>query len=179
MIKKLLAAAVFFIAACYGWHDVASAEGCRVRTPGSYALGAQIYDQMCDQNENRPFTMGTLLKVEVPATALRYISVGVTEDKHTVKDTPGTLFSITATNTNAAVRYIKCENDTTANTTVGSETPEWSFAIPSTLAGGPLNYAPPLGVVFTALTCWIVTGAADSDVAEVAANEIMVNYSFK
>jgi hypothetical protein len=179
MIKKLLAVAVLFIVACYAWPDVASAEGCRVRTPGTYALGANVYDQMCDQNENRPVTLGTLLKIEEPAGTLRYISVGTSSDKHTVKDTPGSLFSITATNTNAAIRYLKCENDTSANTTVGSETPEWSFAIPSTLAGGPLNYSPPFGVVFNAMTCWLVTGATDADATAVAANEIMVNYTFK
>jgi hypothetical protein len=165
--------------AWYGWPTMASAEGCRVRTPGTYAIGAFVFDQMCDQNENRPVTLGNLLFIEVSASPLSYISVGVTEDKHSVKDSPGQLFSITATNSNAAVRYLKCNNDTSANTTPGSSAPEWRFAIPAAATGGHLVYAPPLGVSFTALTCWIVTGAADSDVTEAAANEIMVNYSFK
>jgi hypothetical protein len=29
------------------------------------------------------------------------------------------------------------------------------------------------------LTCWLVTGAAENDVAEVAANELKVLYSYK
>lgn len=115
------------------------------------------------------------------ATPLSYISVGTSEDKHVVKASAGRLFSITATNTNAAARYLKCENDTSANTAPGTDTPEIRLAIPgaTTAAGFHTNYGP-AGLAFsTALTCWLVTGAADSDVAEVAANEIMVLYTYK
>lgn len=115
------------------------------------------------------------------ATGLSYISVGTTEDEHAVKASAGRLFSITATNTNAAVRYLKCENDTAANTAPGTDTPEIRIAIPgaTTGAGFTANFGP-AGVAFSnGLTCWLVTGAADSDVAEVAANEIMVFYTYK
>jgi hypothetical protein len=108
------------------------------------------------------------------------ISAGATEDKHEIKATPGTLYSITATNTNAAVRYVKCENDTAANTAPGTDTPELRLAIPGNAAGAGVTTTFPVGYSFSvALTCWLVTGAADSDVTEVAANEIMVFYTFK
>lgn len=114
------------------------------------------------------------------ADGLSYISAGSTEDEHAVKATAGTLYSITVTNTNAAVRYLKCENDTAANTAPGTDTPEFRMAIPGATTGAGFTTSFPVGFSFsTALTCWLVTGAADSDVAEVAANEIMVFYSFK
>lgn len=114
------------------------------------------------------------------ADGLSYISAGSTEDEHAVKATAGTLYSITVTNTNAAVRYLKCENDTAANTAPGTDTPEFRMAIPGATTGGGFTTSFPVGWSFsTALTCWIVTGAADSDVAEVAANEIMVFYSYR
>lgn len=114
------------------------------------------------------------------ATMLSYISAGATEDEHAVKASAGVLYSIAATNTNAAVRYLKCENDTAANTAPGTDTPEFRLAIPGATAGAGFVAQFPQGAAFsTALTCWLVTGAADSDVAEVAANEIIVFYTFK
>lgn len=115
------------------------------------------------------------------ASGYSYLSVGTTEDEHAVKASAGRLFSITATNTNAAVRYLKCENDTAANTAPGTDTPELRIAIPGATTGaGFTAHFGPAGFAFSnGLTCWLVTGAADSDVAEVAANEIMVFYTYK
>lgn len=115
------------------------------------------------------------------ADGLSYISVGTTEDEHPVKTSAGTLYSITATNTNAAVRYLKCEADTAANTVPGTDTPELRIAIPGATAGAGIttNFGPSGWAFPNALTCWLVTGAADSDVAEVAANEIMLFYTYK
>lgn len=114
------------------------------------------------------------------ADAYSHISVGASEDEHAVKATPGTLYSITATNINAAVRYLKCENDTAGNTAPGTDTPELRIAIPGATTGAGFSTTFPVGYSFSnALTCWVVTGAADSDVAEVAANELMIFYTFK
>jgi hypothetical protein len=114
------------------------------------------------------------------ADGVRYISAGATEDEHAVKTSAGTLYSITATNTNAAVRYLKCEADTAAGTAPGTDTPEIGIAIPGATTGAGFTTTFPVGYSFsTGLTCWLVTGAADSDVAEVAANEIMVFYTVK
>lgn len=115
------------------------------------------------------------------ATIYYRTSAGSTEDEHEVKATAGRLFSVTATNTNAAVRYLRCANLTAANTTPGTSTVLFGFAVPgaTTGAGLTVNFGPS-GVAFsTALTCWLVTGAADTDVAEVAANELKVVYAYK
>lgn len=108
-------------------------------------------------------------------------SSGSTEDEHEVKGSAGRLFSITATNTNAATRYLRCSNQVIGSTTPGTTTVFLGLAIPgaTTGAGFTTNFGP-AGIAFsTGLTCWLVTGAADSDVAEVAANEIKVNYVYK
>ncbi len=109
------------------------------------------------------------------------ISAGSTEDEHEIKNTAGRLFSISATNVNAAVRYLRCANLTAANTTPGSSTVWFGLAIPGATTGAGFTHSfGPSGLAFsTALTCWIVTGQAETDVAEVAANEINVNYGFK
>jgi hypothetical protein len=108
-------------------------------------------------------------------------SVGTTEDETEIKATAGRLLSIHITNTNAAARYFRCANLTAANTTPGTSTVFYGIAIPgaTTGAGITANFGP-AGIAFsTALTCWVVTGAADSDVAEVAANEIKWNIVYK
>jgi len=109
-----------------------------------------------------------------------HLSVGATEDEHTVKTSLGTLYSITATNTNVAVRYLKCENDRAAGTAPGTDTPEIRIAIPGQTTGAGFTVAFPQGYYFSnALTCWLVTGPTDADVVEVAANEIMVFYTYR
>lgn len=108
-------------------------------------------------------------------------SAGSTEDEHEVKGSAGRLFSITATNTNAAARYLRCANQVAASTTPGTTTVLLGLAIPgaTTGAGFTTNFGP-AGIAFsTGLTCWLVTGAADTDVVEVAANEIKVIYTYK
>lgn len=114
------------------------------------------------------------------ASGHRKISVGTTEDETQIKTTPGAVFSITATNSNAAARYLKCFNLTAANAAPGTSTPWLSLAIPPAATSGPLHVSFPSGVLFdTALTCALVTGAADSDVTEVAANEVMWFITYK
>jgi hypothetical protein len=113
------------------------------------------------------------------ATTKRYISVGVTEDKHQICSAPCTLYSVTSTNTNAAARYLKCENDVTANTAPGTDVPELDLAIPGATTGAGITFQFPVGAAFSVgLTCWLVTGTAEADVAEVAANEIKIFYTF-
>lgn len=109
------------------------------------------------------------------------VSVGTTEDEHEVKGSAGRLFSITATNTNAAVRYLRCANQVAASTTPGTTSVWYGMAIPGATTGAGFTASfGPAGVAFsTGLTCWLVTGAAETDVAEVAANEINVNYVYK
>jgi len=106
------------------------------------------------------------------------ISQGSTEDEHEVKGSAGRLFAINATNTNAAVRYLRCANQVIGSTTPGTTTVFYGMALP---AGGGIGVSfGSKGIAFsTGLTCWLVTGAAETDVAEVAANEINVNYVYE
>lgn len=115
------------------------------------------------------------------ASAFYKTAAGTTEDEHEVKGSAGVLYSVTITNTNAAARYWRCANQVAASTTPGTTTVYVGLAIPGSTAGA--GFAPdlgPNGLAFsTGLTCWFVTGAADTDVAEVAANEIKATYLFK
>lgn len=112
------------------------------------------------------------------AKNVSYLSVGVTEDEHAVSLVPGLLYSITVSNANAAVRYLKCENDTVAGTAPGTDTPEFRIAVPAN--GIPVHISWERGWIFsTALTCWMVTEGTDAGVTEVAANELMVFYTYK
>lgn len=114
------------------------------------------------------------------ATTHSYVSVGVTEDETQIKATPGIVLSITATNTNAAARYLKCYNLTAANAAPGTSTPWLRLAIPPAVTGGALSVTYPVGALFsTALTCALVTGPTDADVVEVAASEIMWFITYK
>jgi hypothetical protein len=114
------------------------------------------------------------------ATTYTKLSAGATEDEHEICTAACTLYSILVTNTNAAVRYLKCENDTAANTAPGTDTPEFRIAVPGATTGAGASHSFPVGAAFSAgLTCWMVTGVADADVAEVAANELIAFYTFK
>lgn len=109
------------------------------------------------------------------------ISVGTTEDEHEVKGSAGRLFAINVTNTNAAVRYLRCANQVIGSTTPGTTTVFYGMAIPGNTTGAGFGVSfGSKGIAFsTGLTCWLVTGAAETDVAEVAANEINVNYVYE
>lgn len=91
-----------------------------------------------------------------------------------VKAGPGVLWAINATNTNAAVRYLKLHN-TSGTPTAGAGVVA-RFAIPgnTTGAGFTINLDP--GWDFdTGIGITTVTGAADADTTAVAANEIIIN----
>ncbi len=88
-----------------------------------------------------------------------------------IKGSAGTLWSVTASNINAAVRYLKLYNSTTV--TVGTTTPALTLAIPAggivTINGGSN------GIRFgTGICIGITTGSGDGDTGAVAANEIKV-----
>lgn len=108
------------------------------------------------------------------------ISAGTTEDETQIKATAGVVYSVTATNVNAAARYLKCYDLTAAVAAPGTSTPWLRLAIPAAVTGGHLSVTFPQGAAFgTALTCALVTGSADSDVAEVAAGEVMWFITYK
>lgn len=94
-----------------------------------------------------------------------------------VKASAGTLGYITASNINAAARYLKIYNKATAPT-VGTDTPVAVFLIPGNTAGAGTNIPlPPQGMALgTGIAFAITTGVADSDTGAVAANELIINY---
>jgi hypothetical protein len=82
------------------------------------------------------------------------------------------LYGYYISNTNSSVRYVKFYNKASAPT-VGTDTPVLVLAIPGS---GAANVSFPAGINFTTgLAFATTTGAADSDTAAVAANEVIVN----
>jgi hypothetical protein len=112
-----------------------------------------------------------------PCTLTRRISVGTTEDELQIKGTPGTLCGISVTNNHASANaFVKFTNLTAANTTPGSSTVVYSIMVPAN--GGVVDGA--IDATFdTAITMYLVLGEADTDVAEVAANDLHVNVRWK
>lgn len=158
-------------------------------TPGTskgFVVGFQADETSPDSVDEGDFgvprmSLDRMLYMRPGGASVHYrTSAGSTEDEHEVKATPGVLYSVLVTNTNAAARYLRCYNLTAANTTPGTSTVFWGAAIPGATTGAGFTYSFPSGLTFdTALTCTLTTGAADSDVAEVAANEIKVTYTYR
>lgn len=106
-------------------------------------------------------------------TGFRLISAAST-NATSLKASAGTLYTLYAVNLNAAVRYVKFYNKASAPT-VGTDTPVATFPIPASTTGA--GFAIDLGPGFdfaTGIAYATTTGAADSDTAAVAANEIFL-----
>lgn len=116
-----------------------------------------------------------------PGTMKRYISAGSTEDESEVKNAAGVLYSISARNVHATAKaHVKCTNATAANTTPGTTTVWYEMVVPPTNGGFIQDSFGPSGVTFgTALTCYIVLGAADNAVDEVAAGDVTYNLVYR
>lgn len=93
-----------------------------------------------------------------------------------VKSSAGTLFGISVSNINAAVRYLKLYNKASAPT-VGTDVPVLTIPLPAgscqVLSFGSRGLRFSTGIGFA-----LTTGAADSDTAAVAASEIKVATSY-
>lgn len=106
-------------------------------------------------------------------TGFRLISAAST-NATSLKASAGTLYVLYAVNLNAAVRYVKFYNKA-SSPTVGTDTPVATFPIPASATGA--GFAIDLGPGFdfgTGIAYATTTGAADSDTAAVAANEIFL-----
>lgn len=89
------------------------------------------------------------------------------------KGSAGILHDISVNNINAAVRYLKLYDKSTAPT-VGTDTPKRVIAIP---AGASINLV--LDIEFTSGIGWaLTTGIANADTGAVAANEHVVGLSW-
>lgn len=96
-----------------------------------------------------------------------------------IKAAPGTLGLLTASNVNAAPRYVKVYNS--AAPVVGVTIPVFTFLIPGNANGTGTNIpiATAKGVNFDAgISFALTTGVADADTGAVAAGEIAVNYAY-
>jgi len=112
------------------------------------------------------------------ATAYKLVSAAST-NATSVKASAGTLYMVTASNVNAAVRYLKLYNKASAPT-VGTDTPVFTFAIPGNTAGAGTNIPiPNVGIAFpTGIAFALTTEATDAGTTAVAANEIVVNLAY-
>lgn len=111
-----------------------------------------------------------------PATpTTTFTNSAATTNGTVIKASAGTLWSVSVSNINAAVRYLKFYNSTTV--TVGTTTPVLTIAIP---AGGIVNITGGSnGIRFgTGICLGITTGSGDTDTGAVAANEIKVVTTF-
>lgn len=117
---------------------------------------------------------GTTTNTPATPTA-NILNSAATTNGTIVKGSAGTLYSITASNTNAAVRYLKLHNSTTV--TVGTTAVALTIAIP---AGGFVTIPfGSQGMRFgTGICISTTTGATDADTGAVAANEIKVLTSY-
>jgi hypothetical protein len=96
-----------------------------------------------------------------------------------VKASAGQLYSVQVFNTNAAARYLKLYNDSSAPT-VGTDTPVKTLTIPGNTAGAGLVLNWDKGLAFASgIGFGLTTGAADNDTGAVAAAEIVVNLDYK
>lgn len=135
--------------------------------PGTYATepipGAQI-------SGTQPVS-GTVTALPVTPTTL-FTNSAATTNATLVKNTAGTLWSIAVSNTNAAARFLKLFNLTTAPT-VGTSVPVFTVAVPSggtALVNGGSN-----GIRFAAGISLAITGAAgDLDTTVIGAGDVKV-----
>jgi hypothetical protein len=118
-------------------------------------------------------TGGTVLPV-TPTTT--FTNSAATTNPVLIKNTAGTLWSIAASNTNAATRFLKVFN-LTAAPTVGTSVPVFTVAIPSNgtvLVNGGAN-----GLRFATGISLSITGAAgDLDTTVIGAGEVKVATTF-
>lgn len=96
-----------------------------------------------------------------------------------IKASAGTLGHISASNVNAAARYLKFYNKATAPT-VGTDVPVLTYIIPGNTAGAGTNIPlPPQGINFsTGISFATTTEATDAGSTGVAVSEIVINYAF-
>ncbi len=114
------------------------------------------------------------------ATPYSYLaSAAANQDSAIVKGTPGQLHNaIVAFNLNAAARYLKLYNKATGPTS--ADIPVQRLLIPGNTAGAGFSIPLPKAMEFTAgISLRITTGIADNDANAVAANEVVVNLSYK
>jgi hypothetical protein len=122
--------------------------------------------------------VGVIPRTTGGATPYKLVSAATT-NATTIKASAGQVFMVTASNVNAAVRYLKFYNKASAPT-VGTDTPVLTFAIPGNTAGAGTNIPiPACGIAFgTGISFATTTEATDAGTTGVAANEIVINIAY-
>lgn len=116
----------------------------------------------------------SLANVNVTRGLSIFRSIDLDESEEEVKATEGVLFSIYASNTNAAARWLKLYNATAANTTVGTTVPVATFYLPPSGAS-PVKVEFDKGLYFsTGICAAATTGVADADTGAPGENEVVV-----
>lgn len=110
------------------------------------------------------------------ATVTRFKSDGSAK-RGVIKATPGILWGISCSNTNAAAAYLRLYNLATNPAT--SDTPIAEYAIPGSAAGAGRERAFSIGVAFTTGIAYrIVTNAASDGDTACASNEVIANFEW-
>lgn len=121
-------------------------------------------------------TSSTTVTANQPTPTASTVNSAATTNATVVKGAAGTLYSITASNTNAAARFVKVYNKATAPT-AGTDVPVLTIPVPP---GAVVTI--PFGTngmrLGTGIGLAITAGAADSDTAAVAVAEVKVVSSF-
>jgi hypothetical protein len=128
-------------------------------TTPSITRAINRFQGQSDQGEGFPYKL-----ISAASTNATNLSVG-----------PTTITALTASNINAAARYLKLYDKATSPT-VGTDPAAYTFIIPGATTGAgtniplakELNFGRGLGLALT-------TGVADSDTGAVAASEIVIN----
>ena len=112
------------------------------------------------------------------ATPYKLVSAATTNATN-VKASAGTVYMITASNVNAAARYLKLYNKASAPT-VGTDVPVLTLIIPGNTAGAGTNIpVPTVGINFgTGISFALTTEATDAGTTGVALSEIVVNLAY-
>jgi hypothetical protein len=121
---------------------------------------------------------GTWNTTGTPVTpTTSFINSAATTNATSTKASAGTVWSITATNSNAAARFLKLYNKASAPT-VGTDVPVQTYAIPAN--GAPLLVSgSATGNRFsTGIALAITAAITDADTTAVAASEIKVAISY-
>jgi hypothetical protein len=94
-----------------------------------------------------------------------------------VKASPGIVFSIAATNTSAAARYVRVYDKATAATT--GDTPIARFAIPGNTSGSGFNIVFPRAIkCVNGIALRFTAAVADNNNTAIPANDVMLNITY-
>lgn len=111
-------------------------------------------------------------------TNKHYITAGSSDNESQVSASPITLCAISGRNVHATNNaFIRCTNATAANTTPGSTAVVFEAMFP---AGGSSYIDNHIDIAFsTAATCYVVTGKAETDATDAAADDVVYELRYK